>query len=492
MVDLLKNFINGEWVEVEGTETYDVINPANNLLLAKTPLSNENDVNRAVASAQGAFNTWKKTPAQDRVQYLFNLKIELENNSEELSEIITTEHGKTISESRGSVRRAIQMVETACSIPTLMMGENFEDIARGIDCSTVNRPMGVFACIAPFNFPAMVPFWFWPFAVACGNTFIIKASERVPLTAVKIFEILKKIDFPPGVINLVHGGKTSVDSLCTHPLIKGISFVGSTPVAKHVYTLASSKGKRVQALGGAKNVMVALPDAMTGKLGEKSISTAFESITGCAGERCLAGSLVLCVGDKTYEQFKTGTVELAKKTKVGDGLKPETCMGPLISKEAKERVCALIQGAVDEGAVILYDGRSGFENESGFFLKPTVLAGILPEMNIAKEEVFGPVVLLGHVDKLEDAISWINGISLANTTTLFTSSGAHARKFASEVDPSMIGINIGVPAPMSFFSFGGSKESFFGDIKAHGKACVGFYTDTYTTIYRWYSESSIW
>ena len=492
MVDLLRNYYNGQWQSAHSSQTFSVINPANEELLAKTPLCGEKEVDEAVQSAQGAFSAWKKIPASDRTQYLFRLKTELEDHFEDLSRTITIEHGKTLNESRGSVRRAIQMVETACSIPTLMMGENFEDIAKGIDCSTVNRPMGVFACIAPFNFPAMVPFWFWPFAVACGNTFIIKASERVPLTAIKIFELIDKVGFPPGVVNLVHGGKEAVNALCVHPLVKGVSFVGSTPVAKHVYQTACHQGKRVQALGGAKNVMVAMPDAMEKTMGQKSIATAFESITGCAGERCLAGSLVLCIGKETYESFKNGCVTLAKNLVVGSGLDPKTSMGPLISMEAKERVSGLIDRAIKQGAKALYDGREGLEKLKGYFLKPTILSNIKADMEIAQEEIFGPVVLLAEVESLQNAIDWINALPLANTTTIFTNNGAHARKFASEVDPSMIGVNIGVPAPMSFFSFGGSKESFFGDIKAHGKASVRFYTDTYTTIYRWHHEGSIW
>lgn len=488
---MIQNYIGGQWLASSGKETFDIIDPATGKLLNKTPLGTAMDVADAVKAAAGAFPKWRATPAMERVQYLFRLKMKMEDSVEELSRMITLEHGKTLVESRGSVRRAIQMVETACGMPTLLMGENFEDIAPGIDSSSVRRPLGVFAGIAPFNFPAMVPFWFWPFAIASGNTFILKPSERVPLTSVRIFEMLAELGFPPGVMNMVHGSKDVVDALCTHPQIKGVSFVGSTPVAKHVYVLGTSTGKRVQAFGGAKNLMVAMPDSVEGHSADRTAATAVESITGCAGERCLAGSLVLCVGTNTYSTFEEKAIAVAKKIKVGPGINPENTMGPLISQDAKDRVLKLISRAIEEGARLVLDGRTGNEH-AGFFLKPTILADITPEMEIAQTEIFGPVILLGKVKNLDEAIHWINSISYANTTTLFTNSGAHARYFCYHVDPSMIGINIGVPAPMAFFSFGGSKESFFGDTKAHGKSCVNFYTDTYTTIHRWYNEGGIW
>ena len=491
MVERLKNLVNGEWTEAGGREDFVVENPATKEVLAMTPSGTKEDADRAVQAAKNAFKFWKKTPAADRIQPFFRLKTLMETHSEELSRIITTEHGKTLVESRGSVRRAIQMVETACGMPSLMMGNHFEDIAKGIDCSAVRRPLGVFAGIAPFNFPAMVPFWFWPFAVASGNTYVLKASERVPLTAIRIFDLIKEAGFPDGVVNLVQGGKEVAQALCVHPDVKGVSFVGSTPVAKQVYQAATGAGKRAQALGGAKNVMVALPDAMQGIMKQKSIDTAVESITGCAGERCLAGSVVLCVGDETYQSFQEGAVAAAKNIVVGPGLDAKTCMGPLISSQALDRVSGLIERAIQEGAKVLLDGREDCSSE-GYFMKPTVLCDIEEHMEIAREEVFGPVILLAKVKDLDASIDWINRIPYANTTTLFTSSGGHARKFVTEVDPSMIGVNIGVPAPMSFFSFGGSKESFFGDIKAHGKSSVEFFTEESTTIYRWYSDGQIW
>jgi malonate-semialdehyde dehydrogenase (acetylating)/methylmalonate-semialdehyde dehydrogenase len=407
---------------------------------------------------------------------------------DDLAKCVTEEHGKTFLEARASVKRGIQMVETATGMTTFQQGEFLEDIARGVDCTTIRKPLGVFAGIAPFNFPAMVPFWFWPFAVASGNTYVLKPSERVPLTHQIIFDLIEKTGLPKGVMNLVHGGKDVVTALCTHPDVKGVSFVGSTPVAKYVYTTANSHGKRAQALGGAKNFMVVLPDAIM----DKSVSTALESIIGCAGERCMAGSVVICIGDETYETVKKLMVKSASDISVGDGMDPNTQMGPMISQEAKDRVLGLIQSASDEGAKILLDGRKGSDEMKGFYLKPSVISEVTEKMRVAREEIFGPVVLLAHAKTYDDAIAWINRSPFGNTATLFTSSGAAARKFTNEIDPAMMGINIGVPAPMSFFSFGGTKDSFYGDIKAHGAGAVDFFTDKKIITSRWMSDATVW
>lgn len=481
----MKNYINGEWIASTGTETIEVINPATEEVLALSPLGTVKDVDKAVAAAKDAFKTWRRTPAIDRTQCLFRLKTLLEENVESLVKLCTQEHGKTLVESRGDVRRGIQMVETACGIPTLLMGQSFEDIATGIDCQAVRQPMGVFAGITPFNFPAMVPFWFWPFAVATGNTYVLKPSERVPLSQIKIFELIEKAGFPKGVMNLVLGGKEVVNSLCSHPDVKGVSFVGSTPVAKHVYQLSTSHGKRVQALGGAKNFMVVLPDANL----ETSVKTCLESIVGCAGQRCLAGSVILCVGN-TYDEVKKQMLRAASDMIVGDGADPRTQMGPVISRASVERIKGLIQSAIDERAEVLLDGRN--HSGKGYFLKPTVIGEVKPNMRVAREEIFGPVVCLARVKSLDEAIQWINNSPFANTASLFTNSGAAARQFSYEAAPAMLGLNIGVPAPMSFFSFGGAKDSFFGDIKAHGQSGVQFFTDTKVTIQRWNKDSNIW
>ncbi len=481
----MKNYINGQWISSLGTQTVEVINPATEEVIDHCPLGTPEDVNRAVSAAKEAFLQWRKVPAMDRAQYFFKLKSLLEENFEELVKLCTKEHGKTLAESRGDVRRGIQMVETACGIPTLMMGQSFEDIAAGIDCQSIRQPMGVFAAITPFNFPAMVPFWFWPFAVAAGNTFVLKPSERVPLSQLKIFELIERAGFPKGVMNLVLGGKEVVNALCSHPDVKGVSFVGSTPVAKHVYQLATSHGKRVQALGGAKNFMVVLPDATM----ETSVKTCLESIVGCAGQRCLAGSVILSVGT-AHQEVKERILRAASDMVVGDGSNPATQMGPLISRASVDRVKGLIQSAVDEGAEILLDGRKTLSK--GYFLNPTVISGVKPHMRIAKEEIFGPVVCLAQVKTLDEAIQWINSSNFANTASLFTSSGAAARQFSYEAAPAMLGLNIGVPAPMAFFSFGGAKDSFFGDVKAHGSASMYFFTDTKVTISRWNKDSNIW
>lgn len=485
---MIKHYINGEWALSRATATVDVHNPATGELLAQCPLGTADEVAQAVHAAKAAFQAWRRVPTVERVQPLFTLKTLMDANLEALARQVTLEHGKTLVEARGSVKRAVQMVETACAMPTLMMGEISEDIASGIDSHAIRTPMGVFAAIAPFNFPMMVPFWFWPFAVAAGNTFVVKPSERVPLSQMKIFALIDQCGFPKGVMNMVHGGQDVVNAICTHPDIKGVSFVGSTPIAKHVYSTGTAHGKRVQALGGAKNSMVVLPDAQI----DKSARVAFESITGCAGERCLAGSVVVCVGDETYRKIKERIVPIAKDCNIGDGLDHHTQMGPLISQAAKDRVSGLIQSAVDEGATLLVDGREGVEGLPGYFLRPSVIADVTPNMRVAREEIFGPVVLLTKVDTFDDAIAWVNNSPFANTASLFTESGGAARKFCYEVDPSMIGVNIGVPAPMAFFSFGGSKDSFFGDVKAHGNACINFFTDTKVTIFRWEKEASIW
>jgi len=486
-VQIVQNYINGQWIPSVGRETVDIVNPANKKLIAKCPLGSSKDIDKAVSAAKAAFKTWRETPVIDRIQVLFKLKTLLERHMDELARICTTENGKILSEARGDVKRGIQMVETACGMPTLLMGKVSEDIASGIDCHAIKRPLGVFSAITPFNFPPMVPFWFWPFAVASGNTFVLKPSERVPLTQLRVFELIEEAGMPKGVINLVHGGKEVVNSLCSHPDVKGISFVGSTPVAKHVYETACAHGKRVQALGGAKNFMVVLPDAAM----ESAVRTVFESCTGCAGQRCLAGSVVLAVGD-AYSKIKDGIVKAAQAAKVGNGLQPDTNIGPLISEEARKRVKGLIQSALDEGANILLDGRQNVDDMEGYFLKPTVIDNVKKDMRVSKEEIFGPVICISHVKTFDEAIEWLNSSEYANTASLFTSSGAAARKFSYEVEPSMIGINIGVPAPMAFFSFGGAKASFFGDIKVHGQASVDFYTDTKVTVERWIKESSIW
>jgi malonate-semialdehyde dehydrogenase (acetylating) / methylmalonate-semialdehyde dehydrogenase len=495
MANKLNNYINGQFVDSAATETYEINNPATSEVIGLTPLGTAKDVDSAVKAASEAFKTWKVTPAIDRVQPLFKLKTLLDEHAKELATLIVKEHGKTMKEAMGDVLRGIQMVEVATGMPSMMMGENLTNIASGIDASTERRPMGVFAGITPFNFPAMVPFWFWPFAVASGNTYILKPSERVPLTQMRIFELISKCGFPKGVINMIHGGKDVVNGLCDHPEIEGVNFVGSTPIAKHVYARGTANGKRVQALGGAKNFMVLLPDAVM----DQSIKAMVDSCYGCAGERCLAGSILVGVGE-AYDKMKELVLQEMENVVVGNGLDTKTTLGPVISKLAQERITTDIATAVSEGAELLVDGRNVkvAGHEEGYFMGPTVLDKINPGTLMATKEIFGPVIGLMQVKTMDDAIDLLNSSEFANTTSLFTTNGGAARKFINEVAPSMVGINIGVPAPMAFFSFGGSKDSFFGDIKVHGNSSVEFFTEKHTSMIRWYekgieaSVSSIW
>lgn len=476
----LKNFINGAWVDGDAAQTQSVTNPATGEPLCEVPLCGMNDVDRAARAAQVAFTTWRKIPVLERVRYLFEYKHLLEKNAEEIAQTVTREHGKTIGEARGDVRRGIECVEVATGAPSLMMGQVLEDVARDIDCESVRQPMGVFACIAPYNFPAMVPMWFYPFALACGNTFIVKPSEQVPLSQQIMFELLQETGLPEGVINLVHGGKDAVNAIVQHELIQGVSFVGSSPVAEYVYKECSARGKRVQALGGAKNFLVVMPDANM----ESSLDAVSSSAHGCAGQRCLAASVVLAVGD-SHKAVRDGLEKRARSIKMGDGSKEGIDLGPVVSATHKDRVLSFIEKGVAEGADLVVDGREAECSEAGHFVGATLFDNVSPEMTIAKEEIFGPVLSICPVDTLDDALEIMHAHPLANASSIFTTSGKHARRFKYESDASMTGINIGVAAPMSFFGFGGAKGSFFGDLKAHGREAFDFYTDRKVVITKW-------
>ncbi len=479
-IERLKNYVRGEWIEVDSRAVQEVRNPATGAVIAHCPLGGAAEVDAAVRAAHEAFATWRRVPAEERVQYLFKLKALLETHADELAAIVTRENGKTLSEARGSVRRGIQMVEVACGAPSLLMGQALEDVAHGIDCESVRQPLGVFACIAPFNFPAMVPLWFFPFAVACGNTFVSKPSEQVPLSQRLIFQLVHDAGFPAGVLNLVNGAKETVDALLAHPLIRGVSFVGSSPVAEYVYKTGAANGKRVQALGGAKNFIIVMPDAEM----DKAIDAIAESAFGCAGERCLAASVVLAVGD-AHAKLRAGLIERIRDTKVGDGTKADTTMGPIISQKSKERVLGYIDKGVKEGAELVCDGRKVKVDEQGYFLAPSLFDGVTPQMTIAKEEIFGPVLCMMRVPGLDEALTIASKHPLANASSIFTTSGKSARTFRYNIEASMAGVNIGVAAPMSFFGFGGAKGSFFGDLKAHGREAFDFYTDRKVLISRW-------
>ncbi|HLM74817.1 MAG TPA: CoA-acylating methylmalonate-semialdehyde dehydrogenase, partial [Polyangiaceae bacterium] len=481
--ETIRNYINGAFASASASQELEVRNPATQEILGRVPLSSAADVEKAASAARAAFPAWRDTPAPVRARYLFKLKNLLEDNFERIAEMVTKEHGKTLDESRGDVRRGIDNVETACGIPSMMLGQCLEDVAKGIDCSVNREPLGVFAAIAPFNFPAMVPLWFLPYAIATGNTFIVKPSEVVPLTQDLIAHLIAELGLPPGVVNYVHGGRDAVNAILTNPDIDGISFVGSTPVAEHVYKTGSAHGKRVQALGGAKNFLTVMPDADL----DKTVSNIADSCYGCAGERCLAGSVILCVGD-AYGKFKDRFLEAARAIKIGNGMDPGVTMGPVISRAHRERVLGYIQKGIDEGAELLLDGRGvkvdGYPD--GNWVGPTVFNRVHPSMTIAREEIFGPVVCLVDVPTIEDALKIIEAHELANTSSIYTSSGRAAREYSHRVKASMIGVNIGVAAPMSFFSFGGAKRSFFGDLKAHGRESIQFYTDGKVTISRWW------
>ncbi|RMG99866.1 MAG: CoA-acylating methylmalonate-semialdehyde dehydrogenase [Chloroflexi bacterium] len=483
----LQNYINGEWRNSKATNFQDVINPATGEILARVPLSPAAEVDEAAQAAAEAFQEWRRTPATERIQYLFRLKYLLEEHFEELARIITMECGKTIHESRGEMRRAIENVEVACGIPTMMQGGILEDIARGIDEFMIRQPVGVCAAICPFNFPGMIPFWFMPYALACGNTYIVKPSERVPLTMQKIFHLLEEVGFPKGVVNLVNGAKETVDAILEHPVIKGISFVGSTPVAKYVYARGAANGKRVQAQGGAKNPIIVLPDADL----EMTTRIVADSAFGCAGQRCLAASLAITVGEARHT-FVEAIADAAVSRKVGYGLDESVQMGPVISWQSRTRIERLIEKGMQEGAGLLVDGRNphipGYEK--GAFLRPTILQDVNPASEIARTEIFGPVLGLIHVNDIDEAIAFINSGQYGNMACLFTSSGAAARKFRNEAEVGNIGINIGVAAPMAFFPFSGWKESFFGTLHGQAGHAVEFFTQTKVVVERWPKEWS--
>ena len=487
-MDILKNYINGKWVESVSKETIDVVNPATGEVLAKVPFgaSVATDVEAAVAAANIAYQQWKDVPVLKLIQPLFKLKQLFEDNADEIARTITLECGKTLAESNGEVQRAIENIEVAAGAPMLLQSEFLENIASGIDEYMIRQPLGITACIAPFNFPAMISFWFLPYAVACGNSMIIKPSEKVPLTMMKIFELIHQLDIPKGLINLVHGGKQSVDAILDHPEIRSISFVGSTAVAKYIYSRGTANGKRVQAQGGAKNPVVVLPDADI----EMTSQIITDSVYGCAGQRCLAASVVITIDDNS--KIRDSLYASAKSRTVGFGLNKGVEMGPVISKESKRRIETLIAQGEAEGGSVLLDGRNTLikDYENGNFIQPTILENVPLDGELIKTEIFGPVMSLLHMKTVDDAIAFINNGKYGNMACLFTSSGSSARKFRSQAMAGNVGINIGVAAPMAQFPFSGWKESFFGDLHGQGKHAIEFFTQTKVVIERWPKEWS--
>jgi malonate-semialdehyde dehydrogenase (acetylating)/methylmalonate-semialdehyde dehydrogenase len=481
------NYINGQWQDSNATEWQDVVNPATGEVLAQVPLSANAEVTRAIGAAFAAYPAWRQTPPEDRIQPLFRLKALLEDHQAELARIITQENGKTFAEAKAELRRAIENVEVACGIPMMMQGYNLEDVARGIDETMIRQPLGVVAAITPFNFPGMIPFWFLPYAIACGNTFILKPSERVPLTMRRAFELLEQAGLPKGVVNLVNGGKAAVDTLLDHPKVRAISFVGSTPVAKYIYARAGANGKRAQCQGGAKNHVIVLPDADM-KMATQIIS---DSAFGCAGQRCLAVSVAVTVGE-AQKVFRDSITEAAAALRVGNGLDEGIQMGPVITRQSKARVESLIGEGEKQGAKLLLDGRGANipGGGEGNFVNPTVLDALPANSDLADTEIFGPVLSLVHADSLDDALAFLERSAYGNQASLFTSSGAAARRFRYEAPAGNIGINIGVAAPMAYFPFSGWKDSFFGVQHGQGRDAVEFYTEKKVVVERWAAEHS--
>ena len=484
-MDQVLNYIDNQWIESKASESVDVINPATGEVLGRTPLSTKSEVDQAARAAREAWWSWRKTPAQDRVQYLFKLKFLLDANIDDISRTITLECGKTLEESKAEMRRAIENVEVACGIPILSQGVISEDIAPGIDEIMLRQPIGVAAAICPFNFPGMIPFWFLPYALACGNTYIVKPSEKVSLTMQKIFRIFEQIGLPKGVMNLVNGSKEAVDGILTHPNIRAISFVGSTAVAKYIYSQGAVYGKRVQAQGGAKNPVVILPDADM----EAAVKITADSAFGCAGQRCLATSLAITVAEARHT-YGEAICDAAASRTVGNGLDAGIQMGPVISQQSKMRIEELIGIGGLEGANIAVDGRQpsipGYER--GNFVKPTILMDLPSNSDVARTEIFGPVLGIIHVNTIDEAISLVNRGTYGNQASIFTTSGHAARRFRYEADAGNIGINIGVAAPMAFFPFSGWRESFFGDLHGQGMDAVEFFTQKKVVVERWPKE----
>ena len=481
------HFINGQWTDSQASDWQDVINPATSEILASVPLADAAEVTRAIESAAAAYPAWRRTPPEDRIQPLFKLKMLLEDHIDDIARIITQENGKTFLEAKAEMRRAIENVEVACGIPMMMQGYNLEDVARGIDETMIRQPLGVVAAITPFNFPGMIPFWFLPYAIACGNTLVVKASERVPLTMKFAFELLEKTGLPDGVVNLVNGGKAAVDTLLDHPKVRAISFVGSTPIARYVYARAGANGKRAQCQGGAKNHVIVLPDADM----DMATQIISDSAFGCAGQRCLAVSVAVTVGE-AQKTFRDSITNAASKLRVGNGLEDGVQMGPVITRQSKDRVESLINAGEKQGAKVLIDGRNSRvpKHESGNFVTPTILDGLPASSDLTDTEIFGPVLSLVHADDIDQALDFLNHSAFGNQASLFTSSGSAARRFRYEAPAGNIGINIGVAAPMAYFPFSGWKDSFFGIMHAQGRDAIEFYTEKKIVVERWAKEHS--
>lgn len=473
-------FINGKPVISRGPKDVQY-NPATGEAVAEVPRSTPEEISAAVEAAARAFPAWSKTPVIQRAKILFKYRELLEAHAAELIALITEENGKTIEEARGSFQRGIENVEFACGVPTFMMGDTVDQVGTGVDGWSTRNPIGVCVGITPFNFPFMVPLWMFPMAIACGNTFVLKPSDKVPRTAVRLVELASEAGLPAGVLNLVHGAKSTVDALLTDPRVKAVSFVGSSSVARYIYQTAANDGKRVQALGGAKNHSVVLPDADL----KSTVAAVMGSGFGCAGERCLATSVVVAVGEAAGPLVKE-LVRAADNLTVGAGCEPKTQMGPVITDEARKRILSYIELGEKEGATLARDGRKdAVSRGEGYFVGPTIFDHVNPDSRVAKEEIFGPVLSVIRVKDLKEALAVINSSEYGNAASIFTRSGGAAREFTQNVSAGMVGINVGVPAPVAFFSFTGWKNSFFGDLHALGKDSVHFYTEQRVVTCRW-------
>jgi len=480
--DDVRNYVDGDWRTPSGSDERAIVNPATGDSLARVGFSSATDVDEAVRAGETAFETWGSTPVEERIQPLFELKRLLEEHQDELAEVLVREHGKTFAEAKGELRRGIENVEVACGVPTTMQAGHLPNAAPEIDETAVRKPLGVFAAVTPFNFPGMIPLWFLPYAVATGNAFVLKPSEQDPVVAERIFELVDRAGFPDGVVQLVNGGVDTVNHLIDHDGVHGVSFVGSTPVARQIYERAAANGKRVQAQGGAKNHIIVAETADLDFAARKTVSSA----CACAGERCLANDVVV-VEESVYDEFTDRVLDEARDRTVGNGLDDGTDIGALITPEHETRVRDMIAAGVDEGAELLLDGRDvtvdGYPD--GNFLGPTVFGDVDPSMSIAREEIFGPVLGLLPVADIDEAVDVLNRSDFGNAASLFTGSGADARTVRHEADVGNLGVNAGTAAPMAFFHFGGWKDSFFGDLHAQGEDMIHFYTDTMTYIERW-------
>ena len=483
----VKMLLQGKFIESQTSEWHDVVNPATQEVLAQVPFATDAEINAAVASAKEAYKSWKNTPIAARARIMLKLQALVREHMGRIAQTLSAEQGKTLADAEGDVFRGLEVVEHACSIGTLQLGEFAENVAGGVDTYTIRQPIGVCAGITPFNFPAMIPLWMFPMAIVCGNTFVLKPSEQDPMTPMLLADLALQAGVPPGVLNIVHGGKRAVDALCTHPDIAAVSFVGSTAVGTHVYDLASQHGKRVQCMMGAKNHAVVLPDANK----EQSLNALVGATFGAAGQRCMATSVTVLVGEA--QKWIPDIVAKAKTLKVNAGVEKGADLGPVVSKNAKQRILGLIESGIAEGAKLELDGRTikvaGYEK--GNFIGPTVFSGVTPTMKIYTTEIFGPVMVIVGVNSLDEAITLVNNNPFGNGTGIFTQSGAAARKFQSEIDVGQVGINVPIPVPVPFFSFTGSRGSKLGDLGPYGKQAVQFYTQTKTITSRWFDDGSV-